>query len=86
MTADELALVIESGTPVWIELYPAETRSVHSALVVRLVGVRSDQVGLMMDLQDGEHGWSLWRPVRMVTRVWVGSRTDQIRVLATGSY
>ena len=86
MTADELVALIDSGTHIWIELYPAETWSVRSALVVRLVGLRSDRIGVTMDLEDGERSWSLWRPVRMITRIRVGSSTGQTHLLAIGSY
>lgn len=78
MTADELATLVTAGVEVWLELYPAETRSVKSSSLALVAGVRSDPVGLTVDLEDHGYQWSVWRPVRMVTRVRVGGRTGQI--------
>lgn len=78
MTTDELVALVDSDVEVWLELHSAETRSVKSVSVVRVVGLRVDRMGLLLDLMDGGYQWSLWRPIRMSTRVRVGGRTGRI--------
>lgn len=86
MTGNELAELVGSGAEVWIELHPAETRSVKSASVVRVIDVRADRLGLLVDLEDGDYRWSLWRPIRMGARVRVGGQTGRIELVTPDSH
>jgi hypothetical protein len=86
MTGSELVQLVESGAEIWLELYSAETRAAHTTSRVLIIGASVDRLGLLVDLTDGEYRWSLWRPIRMSTRVRVGGRTGRIESVVYASY